>query len=371
MGHGSIVFEGTPAIARERRHAQGVARGLVRPARHPGMSRRDKSRPRRRRDRPVLKSNDRSIFLTEVRRNSSMTAQYKVHGDVAVITLNNPPVNGLGHTPPAWASPTVWRARPGRCRRSRRSSSPAPARPSRAAPTSRSSARPRRCRAQPAQRDPGDRGEHQAGRRRHPQVAWAAGWSWRWAATTASPRPGAGRAAGGEARADSRRRRHAAPAARARRRDRAEHDRQRRAGQERTAGQPAGPEAVRQDGRGRPRWPKRRWPSRRGGRCRPAAAGARPEGKHPLGDAYLQFARNMVKAHVRTSRRRCKCVDAVEAATKKKFDAGMVQEREIFTALMFTPECKALRHLFLAERARARSPTCRPTRPSARSSRSP
>ena len=26
-----------------------------------------------------------------------MTAEYKVHGDVAVISLNNPPVNGLGH----------------------------------------------------------------------------------------------------------------------------------------------------------------------------------------------------------------------------------------------------------------------------------
>ena len=25
-----------------------------------------------------------------------MTAEYKVHGNVAVITLNNPPVNGLG-----------------------------------------------------------------------------------------------------------------------------------------------------------------------------------------------------------------------------------------------------------------------------------
>ena len=25
-----------------------------------------------------------------------MTAEYKVHGDVAVITLSNPPVNGLG-----------------------------------------------------------------------------------------------------------------------------------------------------------------------------------------------------------------------------------------------------------------------------------
>ncbi|MDR2853199.1 MAG: enoyl-CoA hydratase/isomerase family protein, partial [Burkholderiaceae bacterium] len=26
-----------------------------------------------------------------------MTAEYQVHGDVAVMTLNNPPVNGLGH----------------------------------------------------------------------------------------------------------------------------------------------------------------------------------------------------------------------------------------------------------------------------------
>jgi 3-hydroxyacyl-CoA dehydrogenase len=25
-----------------------------------------------------------------------MTANYQVHGDIAVITLNNPPVNGLG-----------------------------------------------------------------------------------------------------------------------------------------------------------------------------------------------------------------------------------------------------------------------------------
>jgi len=27
-----------------------------------------------------------------------MSADYSVHGDVAVITLNNPPVNGLGHS---------------------------------------------------------------------------------------------------------------------------------------------------------------------------------------------------------------------------------------------------------------------------------
>jgi 3-hydroxyacyl-CoA dehydrogenase len=49
-------------------------------------------------------------------------------------------------------------------------------------------------------------------------------------------------------------------------------------------------------------------------------------------------------------------VDAVEASVKRKFDDGMVYEREIFTALMFTPECKALRHAFFGERAASKIP---------------
>jgi 3-hydroxyacyl-CoA dehydrogenase len=73
--------------------------------------------------------------------------------------------------------------------------------------------------------------------------------------------------------------------------------------------------------------------------------------KHPLGDAYFQFARNMVKGMAKNFPAPAKCVDAVEAATKKKFDEGMALEREIFTNLMFTPESRALRHLFMAERA--------------------
>ncbi|MBX3587519.1 MAG: enoyl-CoA hydratase/isomerase family protein [Ramlibacter sp.] len=78
--------------------------------------------------------------------------------------------------------------------------------------------------------------------------------------------------------------------------------------------------------------------------------------KHPLGDAYFQFARNMVKGMAKNYPAPAKCVDAVEAATKMKFDDGMVLEREIFTALMFTPECRALRHLFVAERAASKIP---------------
>lgn len=73
--------------------------------------------------------------------------------------------------------------------------------------------------------------------------------------------------------------------------------------------------------------------------------------RHPMGDAYFQFARNMVQGMAKNFPAPGKCVDAVEASTKKKFDEGMAYEREIFTALMFTPESRALRHLFMAERA--------------------
>lgn len=78
--------------------------------------------------------------------------------------------------------------------------------------------------------------------------------------------------------------------------------------------------------------------------------------KHKDGDAYFQFARNMVKGMSKNFPAPAKCVDAVEAATKQKFDQGMLFEREIFINLMWTPECRALRHLFMAERAASKIP---------------
>ena len=78
--------------------------------------------------------------------------------------------------------------------------------------------------------------------------------------------------------------------------------------------------------------------------------------KHPEGDAYFQFARNMVKGMAKNFPAPAKCVDAVEAATKKKFADGMLVEREIFINLMWTPESRALRHLFMAERAASKIP---------------
>jgi 3-hydroxyacyl-CoA dehydrogenase len=73
--------------------------------------------------------------------------------------------------------------------------------------------------------------------------------------------------------------------------------------------------------------------------------------KHPQGDAYFQFARNMAKGMAKNFPAPAKCVDAVEAGTKMKFDQGLANEREIFVNLMMTAESRALRHIFMADRA--------------------
>jgi 3-hydroxyacyl-CoA dehydrogenase len=77
---------------------------------------------------------------------------------------------------------------------------------------------------------------------------------------------------------------------------------------------------------------------------------------HPNADAYFQFARNTVGAMAKNFPAPLKCVDAVAASVKMKFDDGMKLEREIFMALMLTPESRALRHAFMAERATSQDP---------------
>ncbi|GIX25216.1 MULTISPECIES: 3-hydroxyacyl-CoA dehydrogenase NAD-binding domain-containing protein [Caldimonas] len=78
--------------------------------------------------------------------------------------------------------------------------------------------------------------------------------------------------------------------------------------------------------------------------------------EHPQGAGYFQFARNTVKATARNFPAPVKCVDCVEAATTKRFDEGLAFEREQFLNLMLTPECAALRHAFFAERAASKIP---------------
>jgi 3-hydroxyacyl-CoA dehydrogenase len=72
---------------------------------------------------------------------------------------------------------------------------------------------------------------------------------------------------------------------------------------------------------------------------------------HPNADAFFQFARNTARAMAKNFPAPARCVDCVEQAMKLKFDDGMRYEREAFIALMATPESRSLRHAFFAERA--------------------
>ncbi len=78
--------------------------------------------------------------------------------------------------------------------------------------------------------------------------------------------------------------------------------------------------------------------------------------QHPNGDAYFQFARNMVKGMAKNFPAPLQCLDCVEAATKNKFEDGLTFERERFIGLMMGPESRALRHAFFGERAASKIP---------------
>jgi len=73
---------------------------------------------------------------------------------------------------------------------------------------------------------------------------------------------------------------------------------------------------------------------------------------HPNPDAYFQFARNTVTAMAKNFPAPARCVDCVEQAVKAaRIDDGIAYERNVFMTLMGTPESKALRHAFIGERA--------------------
>ena len=77
---------------------------------------------------------------------------------------------------------------------------------------------------------------------------------------------------------------------------------------------------------------------------------------YPNHEAFLQFARNMIKGVAGPFPAPAKCADAIAASLTKSFAEGMKVEREIFIGLMGTPESRALRHLFAAERAASKIP---------------
>lgn len=78
--------------------------------------------------------------------------------------------------------------------------------------------------------------------------------------------------------------------------------------------------------------------------------------EYPNAEGFLQFARNNIAAAAKNLPARLKCVDAVAAAVSKPFDEGLQIERELFRYLMETTESKALRHVFFAGRAASKIP---------------
>lgn len=73
--------------------------------------------------------------------------------------------------------------------------------------------------------------------------------------------------------------------------------------------------------------------------------------EHANAEGFLGFARGAVAAASANYPAPLKCVDAIEAAVKQPFDKGIQLERETFALLVNTPESKALRHAFFSDRA--------------------
>jgi 3-hydroxyacyl-CoA dehydrogenase len=76
----------------------------------------------------------------------------------------------------------------------------------------------------------------------------------------------------------------------------------------------------------------------------------------PDHEAYFQFARNNIRSAARNYPAPLRCVDAVEASLTMAFEDGLQQEMDIFFELMATRQSKALIHAFFAERASGKIP---------------
>jgi 3-hydroxyacyl-CoA dehydrogenase len=72
---------------------------------------------------------------------------------------------------------------------------------------------------------------------------------------------------------------------------------------------------------------------------------------HPKPEAFMLWARTGVGQMAKNFPAPLKCIDAVEAAVFKSFDDGLKVERDLFAQLLMSDESRALRHIFFAERA--------------------
>jgi 3-hydroxyacyl-CoA dehydrogenase len=77
---------------------------------------------------------------------------------------------------------------------------------------------------------------------------------------------------------------------------------------------------------------------------------------YPNHEAFLQFSRNTVRAMAGPFPAPMENLETVAASVTKKFEDGLKFERERFLHLMQTPESKSLRHAFFAERVASKVP---------------
>ena len=77
-----------------------------------------------------------------------------------------------------------------------------------------------------------------------------------------------------------------------------------------------------------------------------------PEGAREILDAAREKLENGKKGQIAP----LKCLDAVQASVFMSFDEGLKYERELFLQLMSSPESAAMRHIFSAERAATKIP---------------
>ena len=78
--------------------------------------------------------------------------------------------------------------------------------------------------------------------------------------------------------------------------------------------------------------------------------------EHDDAEAFLQFSRNTVASVAKNFPAPVRCIDAIAGAVKMSFEEGLANERRLFLELVQTPESRALRHAFFAERAASKIP---------------
>ena len=91
------------------------------------------------------------------------------------------------------------------------------------------------------------------------------------------------------------------------------------------------------------------------GEARPKTSELEVKSGAPL-DAVFTYAREETRARARGLLAPLRCIDAVEAAATLPWEEGLRRERELFEELLHSDQSKALRHIFFAERAAAKVP---------------